>query len=52
MNTTETAYNIPPDVVAEFRQAVDDLLTDSSRKKDTFSLNVRIIKHETQRNIF
>ncbi len=26
--------------------------TDSSRKKDTFSLNVRIIKHETQRNIF
>jgi hypothetical protein len=26
MNATETAYSIPPDVVAEFQQAVDDLL--------------------------
>jgi hypothetical protein len=26
MNPTETAYTIPPDVVAEFQQAVDDLL--------------------------
>jgi len=26
MNTNETPYSIPPDVVAEFQQAVDDLL--------------------------
>ncbi len=26
MNPTQTSYSIPPDVAAEFQQAVDDLL--------------------------
>jgi len=53
MNTTETAYSIPPDVVAEFQQAVDDLLKGIRRPEKMRAARERMDRmREENRKLF